>query len=137
MDEVRAESMAKALGVPMADLVGEPSVKGNGKAKAKAEPKAGPRRPRNPPRKPAQTGDGLPGLSGTAASGPAPERCQNPRERAVLRPAAAGPGWTAAAPVGRRPTPVGGLVGLGPAAGLGTAKKMAASWPKAASPRAR
>jgi len=53
VDEVRAESMAKALGVPMAGLVGEPQVKGNGKAKAKAEPKAGPRRPRNPPRKPA------------------------------------------------------------------------------------
>jgi len=34
VDEVRAESMAKALGVPMADLVGEPQVKGNGKAKA-------------------------------------------------------------------------------------------------------
>ena len=41
MDEVRAESMAKALGVPMADLVGEPQIKGNGKAKAEAEPKAG------------------------------------------------------------------------------------------------
>src|SRR5215475_4476774 len=90
--------MAKALGVPMADLVGEPQVKGNGKAKAKAEPKAGPRRPRNPPRKPAPDRGGLPGLSGTAASGPAAERCQNPREQAVLRPAAAGPGWTAADP---------------------------------------
>jgi len=35
----------------------------------------------------------------------------------VLRPAAAGPGWTAAGPGW-------GVVGLGPAAGLGTAKKM-------------
>src|SRR5262249_24848741 len=99
--------MAKALGVPMADLVGEPSVKGNGKAKAKAEPKAGPRRPRNPPRKPAQTGDGLPGLSGTAASGPAPERCQNPRERAVLRRAGGGGGGRG----GRAPARVGGRRG--------------------------
>jgi len=40
VDEVRAESIAKALGVPKADLFGEPQVKGNGKAKA--EPKAGP-----------------------------------------------------------------------------------------------
>ena len=48
MDEVRAESMAKALGVPMAGLFGEPQVKGNGKAKAKAEPKAGPAQAKEP-----------------------------------------------------------------------------------------
>jgi len=48
VDEVRAESMAKALGVPMADLFGEPQVKGNGKAKAEAEPKAGPAQGKEP-----------------------------------------------------------------------------------------